>query len=206
VLAIQGKMREAEAQFEEAERRQIREEPNAPYLYSMRGFYYISFLLRAAAPSALPGLAKRVQATLKIVERHDKLTDIGLDNLNLARVAARKGDEAALAQFDATIKLLLKAGERHHIPRGYLARAAFRRAEGDLAGAWEDLAEVRHIAEPAGMRLYLCDALIEEVWLHHSAGDADAARSAFDQAEAEVEAMGYHWQDTELDQLRQALG
>ena len=55
------------------------------------------------------------------------------------------------------------------------------------------------------MRLYLCDALIEEAWLHHLAGDAEKARAAFDHAEAEVNDMGYHWQDAELDKLRQAL-
>lgn len=73
------------------------------------------------------------------------------------------------------------------------------------SGAWEDLAQVRHIAKPSGMRLYLCDALIVEAWLHHLAGDAEKARAAFDHAEAEVNDMGYHWQDAELDKLRQAF-
>ena len=88
---------------------------------------------------------------------------------------------------------------------GYIARANFRRAQGDFKGAWEDLAQVRHIAEPSGMRLYLCDVLIEEAWLHHRAGNAQEARAAFEQAEAEVNAMGYHWQDPELAKLREAL-
>ncbi len=86
-----------------------------------------------------------------------------------------------------------------------LARAGFRRAQGDLAGAWEDLVQVRHIAEPSGMRLHLCDALIEEAWLHHLDGKEEKARTAFDEAEAEVNDMGYHWQDDELAKLRQAL-
>ncbi len=55
------------------------------------------------------------------------------------------------------------------------------------------------------MRLYLCDTLIEEAWLHHLDGEEEKARAACDQAEAEVNAMGYHWQDDELDKLRQAL-
>ena len=200
VLATQGKMREAEALFEEAER-QMEE----PYLYSYWGFLYTSFLLRAAAPSALPGLAERVQATLKIGVRRDLLLDIGLDSLNLAHIAALAGGDTTPAQFDAAIAALRRAGDRNYILLGYLARADFRRAKGDLAGAWEDLAQVRHIAEPAGMRLYLCDALIEEAWLHHLAGDAEKARAAFEQAEAEVNDMGYHWQDPELDKLREAL-
>lgn len=202
VLAIQGKMQETRALFEEAEQRQKLAHPNQPYLYSMRGFDYTSFLLRAAPPSELPGLAERVQASLKIVTR---LLSIALDTLNLARIAALTGDQTAAAQFDAAIAALRKAGSRDHIPRGYLARAGFRRAEGDLAGAWDDLAEVRHIAEPSGMRLFLCDSLIEEAWLHHLSGDAKEARAAFKQAAAEVNAMGYHRQDEELDKLCQAL-
>ena len=76
---------------------------------------------------------------------------------------------------------------------------------GSCSRAWEDLAQARHIAEPSGMRLYLCDALIEEAWLHHLAGDAEMARAAFERAEAEVDDMGYHWQDPELAKLRLAL-
>ena len=41
--------------------------------------------------------------------------------------------------------------------------------------------------------------------LHHLAGDTEKARAAFDHAEAEVTAMGYHWQDDELDKLRAAI-
>jgi len=205
VLALQGKMPEAEALFEEAEQRQKLARPHEPYLYSVPGFYYTSFLLRTAAPSDLPGLAKRVQATHQIAVSLKSLLSVALDNLNLARIAARSGDESAPAQFDAAIAELRNAGDRDDIPRGYLARAGFRRAQSDLAGAWEDLAQVRYIAEPSGMRLFLCDALIEEAWLHHVSGETEKARAAFDQAGAEVNDMGYHWQDDELAKLRQAL-
>ncbi len=133
------------------------------------------------------------------------LLEIAFDSLNLAHIAERRGDVSAPAEFDAAIAALRKAGSRDEIPHGYLARAGFRRERGDLAGAWEDLAETRNIAEPSGMRLYLCDALIEEAWLHHLSGEKERARAAFEMAEAEVEAMGYHWQDPELDQLHEAL-
>ncbi len=205
VLAIQGKMQEAETLFEEVAHRQKQERPHEPYLYSVQGFLYTTFLLRAAAPSALPGLAERVQATLKIAEQIGSLLSIGLDRLNLARIAALTGDETAPAQFDAALAALQKSGSRGDIPLGYLARAGFRRSQGDLAGAWEDLVQVRHIAEPSGMRLYLCDALIEEAWLHRLDGKPNEARAALEHAEAEVSAMGYHWRDHELDKLRQAL-
>ena len=133
------------------------------------------------------------------------MLDIALDSLNLARIAARLGNEDAAVKFDDAIHALKKAGTRHHFPIGYIARAGFRRTQGDLIGAWDDLTQARHIAEPSGMRLYLCDALIEEAWFHHLEGKAQEARAAFEQAEAEVKAMGYHWQDSALDELREAL-
>ncbi len=206
VLATQGNIREAETLFEEAEQRQVQVGLELPYLYSAAGFQYISFLLRSVAPSAFPSLAQRVQETLKIAERNDHLLDIGLNTLNLARIAARAEDETAPAQFDAAIAMLRKAGTLDLIPLGYLARAGFRRAQDDLAGVWDDIEQVRYIAEPSGMRLYLCDALIEEAWLHHLAGDAAQSRVAFEKAQSEVEDMGYHWQDPEIDKLRDALG
>ena len=205
VLANQGKARKAQALFEKARQRQIQAEPESTYLYSIRGFLETSFLLRTAPTSALPDLAERVQATLKIAVRNDWLIDIALDKLNLARIAALTGDESAAAQFDAAIAALRKAAFREYIPLGYLARAGFRRAQDDLSGAWEDLARVRHIAEPSGMQLFLCDALIEEAWLHHLAGKAEKARATFDEAETEVNDMGYHSQDPELDKFRQVL-
>ena len=199
-------MQEADALFEEAEHRQRQEDPNNTYLYSLRGFHYASFLLRNSAVSALPELNERVQVTLKIAEHLGSLLDISLDRLNLACIAALEGDENVSAQFDAAIVALRKAGLRDHIPRGYLARAGFRRTQGDLTGAKEDLAEVRNIGEPAGMRLYLCDALIEETWLHHLGGEEEKAQAAFNEAKKEVITMGYHWQDEEFAKLRDALG
>ena len=204
-LAMQGNLQEAKILFEEAEYRKTQEHPDLPYLISLPGFYYVALLLRTEPPSALTDLAERVQATLQIAEQNNWLLDISLDSLNLARIAARLGDETSAAKFDEAVLALKKAGTRHYYPKGYIARAGFRRAQGDFGGAWADSAEVRHIAEPSGMRLYLCDALIEEARLHHLAGDAQKARTKFEEAEAEVNEMGYHWQDSALDELRKAL-
>ena len=51
------------------------------------------------------------------------------------------------------------------MPRGLLARAAFRRSIGDWDSAARDLDEVEEIAEPGPMRLYLCDAALERARL-----------------------------------------
>jgi hypothetical protein len=105
------------------------------YLISVQGFIYASFLMRTVPSSALPGLAEKVQATLRIAVQRDRLVDIGLHSLNRARIAVLAGDKTAVAQFDTAVAALRKAGARHYIPLGYLARAGFRRLQGDLGGA-----------------------------------------------------------------------
>ena len=203
VLAMRGQREQALDLFKQAEDRQSK--LGQEFLYSLPGFNYASFLIDTATSGNLPALTHRVETTLGWVTAQDWLLDIALDELNLARIAALLGQDAAPA-FDTAITALRKAGQRDETPKGYLARATYRRTQKDLDGAWADLAEARAIAEPSGMRLYLCDALIEEAWLHHLAGDAEPARLAFQTAQSEVNAMGYHWRDPDLDRLRAELG
>ena len=205
VLAMQGELQDAKTLFEEADRRQAQHDPGFPYVFPPGGFHYVAFLIRTEPPSALPSLAERVRTTLQRWINQNHLPAIALDRLNLARIAARLGDKNAAAKFDDAILALKKAGMRDFEPNGYIARTGFRRTQDDFEGAWEDLGQVRHIAELSGMRLYLCDALIEEAWLHHLAGGAQMSRTKFEKAEEEVDAMGYHWQDSALDELRKAL-
>ena len=47
------------------------------------------------------------------------------------------------------------------VASGLLGRVAFRRANGDWAGAQGDLEEVEEIAELGPMRLHLCDMALE---------------------------------------------
>ncbi len=204
ILAMQGNLQQTKTLFEEAEHRQTHEHPEAVIFRPLAFFYFAAFLLHTEPPPTLPGLAKRVRAALQKWVPHNLLT-IALNRLNMAQIAARLGDEAARAKFDEAVHDLQKAGTRHHIPRGHIARAAFRRTQRDFRGAWDDLKQARHIAEPSGMRLYLCDALIEEAWLHHQEGNAQAAYKAYSDAKAEVDDMGYHWQDQALDELHQTL-
>ena len=206
VLAMQGKMHEAKILFEQAEHREAQEHPDFPYLYSfMSGSYYAAFLIHNEPPSTLLTLAERVWAAFQMSVNVKNLLDIGLCGLNLAGLAARLGEETAAAKFDGAIHALENAKTRQYYPMGYIARAGFRRAQSDLKGAWEDLERARLIAEPSGMRLYLCDALIEEAWLHHLEGNAEKAYKAYKEAKAEVDDMGYHWQDQALAELHQAL-
>ena len=134
--------------FEEAERRQNESQPAFPYLYSLRGFLYVDFLLGEPSPSHLAALRERVETTLQWMAEQNLLLDIALDTLNLARIHHLQGKiPKARSGFDQAIAALQKAGTRHHLPRGHLHRAAFRRTQDNLPGAWADLARVREISQ-----------------------------------------------------------
>jgi hypothetical protein len=75
--------------------------------------------------------------------------------------------------LDEAVEGLRASGLNYHVPRGLLARAAFRRAIGHWDGAARDLADAQEIAEPGPMRLYLCDCALERARL------ALAQREAF---------------------------
>ena len=120
------------------------------------------------------------------------------------------------------------SGANHFLPRGLLARAAFRRAVGDWDGAGRDLDEVEEIAEPGPMRLHLCDLALERARLAlarrevfaplnglvepsppppalpdpaEAARLLDAARTELDVARKLIAECGYHRRDEELAEL-----
>jgi tetratricopeptide (TPR) repeat protein len=72
---------------------------------------------------------------------------------------------AARDHLDAAVEALRKAGREDQVPRGLLARAAFRRDTGEWDKAQEDLAEVYEIASRSGMRLFLADYHLERARL-----------------------------------------
>src|SRR5205085_9644349 len=71
----------------------------------------------------------------------------------------------ASTRFDETVDGLRASGQHDYLPRGLLARAAFRRSVGDWGGAARDLDDVEEIAGPGPMRLYLCDMALERARL-----------------------------------------
>ncbi len=123
---------------------------------------------------------------------------------------------------------LRASGQSDYVPRGLLARAAFRRAVGDWDGAARDLDEVEEIAEPGPMRLYLCDLALERARLALARREAfaplnglvepsppppalpdaaeaarlmEAARKELDAARKLIAECGYHRRDEELAEL-----
>jgi hypothetical protein len=125
------------------------------------------------------------------------------------------------------------AGTTHHIPRGLLARAAFRRGVGDWESSARDLDEVEEIAEPGPMRLYLCAVALERARLAFARVEAFAPLNGMleknnptkpavpsgeqiaelkNEAEKQlkiaadyIEKCGYHRHDEELSQSQAVL-
>jgi hypothetical protein len=244
-LHAAGRRADAEALFVDAERRQAKRQPDFPLLYSMIGYYYCDLLLAKGDHAAA---RERSRETLEWVQPQNWLLDIALDKLILGRaclglalssVRARSSatdtrDDArtACAQVDEAVDGLRSAGQNDFVPRGLLARAAFRRSAGDWDGAARDLDEVEEIAEPGPLRLFLCDMALERARLAFAKREAfaplsevvedssaklkrsppadrtrlqeEAARQIGIAADY-IEACGYHRRDEELADLQAVL-
>ena len=175
-LHAAGQRDAAEQLFADAEKRQREWRSYEPLLYSVQGYAYCDLLL---AKSDWIGARDRAVKTLEIALRNNWLQDIALDTLTLGRAHlalaldnkqhsssnCHADARAARARIDEAVEGLRAAGTSHHVPRGLLARAAFRRSVGDWEGAARDLNEVEEITEPGPMRLYLCDLALERARL-----------------------------------------
>ncbi|HSS47533.1 MAG TPA: hypothetical protein VLX28_01180, partial [Thermoanaerobaculia bacterium] len=142
------------------------------------------------------------------------LMTIALDHLTLGRAhlglaltatppaTPDEEDKADLAQsakhLDRAVDGLRRAGQEQELPRGLLARAAFRRLRGDLPGAVADLTEALEIAERGSMRLHACDAHIEWARLCLQRGDAEAAWGHVVAARNLVNETGYGRREREV--------
>ena len=130
----------------------------------------------------------------------------------LPEVAAPPGGEVeadfakAAEHLDRAVEGLQRSGSEHHLPRGLLARSAFRRLRGDLAGAAADLSEAMEIAERGGMRLHLCDAHLEGARLALRQGDPEAARRHVVRARKLVTETGYKRREREVAWLAGRTG
>jgi hypothetical protein len=159
---------------------------------------------------------------------------IALEDLATHRPAATACDNActAQAQLCEAVDAQRGAETSHYLPRGLLARAAFRRSVGDWDGAARDLDEVEEIAEPGPMRLYLCGLALERARLAFAriaafaplngliddsppqpeppgaderAKLAEEARVNLATARELIESCGYHRRDEELAELEAVL-
>ncbi|MGE0852025.1 MAG: hypothetical protein AB7O44_20800 [Hyphomicrobiaceae bacterium] len=204
----------AEQLFREAEAIQAKRQPDLDRLYSVQGYKYCNHLLGRGAGAEVK---RRAAYALEAANQRGLSWLIhALDTLSLGRAAHVLGDRTnARHHFDDAIEGLRKAGTEHHLPRGLLARAAFRRGTGDLGGAHQDLTEAHEIALRGGMRLHLTDICLEwgRLQLAHlatnSTAEAEHVLQAADQrwiaAANLIKETGYHRRVGELAALREAI-
>jgi len=164
---------------------------------------------------------ERAGEVIKSAESNHWLLDIALDHLTLGRAhlglaltaldsaTPSEEAEAELAQsaehLDSAVNDLRHAGREDHLPRGLLARAAFRRLQSDLPGALADLAEALEIAERGSMRLFICDTYLEWARLCLQQGDTEAARRHVATVRKIVNETGYGRREREVGWLERKL-
>jgi tetratricopeptide (TPR) repeat protein len=240
-LHAAGDWEQAKGVFADAEQRQREWRPQEPLLYSTQGYLYCDLLLSQREAAAA---RDRAVQTIEIARVNDWILDVAHDNLTLGRahlslalqcnvigVSTENGRDNArttAARLDEAVEGLRGAGQAQEIPRGLLARAAFRRAIGDWNGAKSDLDEAKEIAEPGLMRLYWCDCALEGARLVLARLEAFAplnglversppppvlpdpvaeaalgeeARKELDVARKLIAECGYHRRDEELAEL-----
>jgi tetratricopeptide (TPR) repeat protein len=168
-----GDIDEAMRLFAEAERLQAERQPAYPILYSFQGYQYCDLLLGQGQAAEV---LRRASQTLLIAERHLGLLPIGLDHLSLGR-AHPADSAAAFYHLDQAVDFLRRGGALEFLPHALLARSTPY-----------DLDEAFRIATRSGMRLHLAD--------YH------LAKGNLAEAEALINATGYHRRDRELAALR----
>jgi tetratricopeptide (TPR) repeat protein len=240
-LHAEGELEKAAALFADAERRQRQWQSQYPLLYGLQGFRCCDLLLSQGGAA---DARDRAAQTVEIARQGNWVLDIVLDTLTLGRTnlalalqslasansaeSVRDDVRAAACKVNEAVEGLPGAGQNEFVPRGLLARAAFRLAIGDWDGAKRDLNEAKEIAEPGLMRLYWCDCALEGARLALARREAFAplnglvepspprpvlpdataaaalreeARKELDVARKLVAECGYHRRDEELAEL-----
>ncbi|MGA7807005.1 MAG: ATP-binding protein [Bradyrhizobium sp.] len=176
-LYAAGLLEEASKVFVLAELAWQKEFPEASFLADIPGLLYCDLLIsqrlwtiaRDRARLMLESDTEPIPGVLAL-----KLLTVGRAHLALALSKVRKsralrtvGNDvrAASLRIDAAVENFNKSGRLYAMPEALLARASFRRYVGDWDGAAFDLYEVKEIAEPGAMRLFLCDMELEKARL-----------------------------------------
>ena len=206
-----GELVEAEALFREAEAMQKKEQPEYPYLYSLRGFQYCNLLLDQ---DQWREVQERATQTLELAgQAGGDLISIALDHLSLGRAGLLEAQQEGIGDFtqatehlDQAVDSLRQAGNQDFLPRGLLARAELHRLGGNIVLAQRDLEEAMSIAERGGMGLYQADCHLEYARLYLAMDDQDEAREQLATAKEMIGQMGYHRRDQDVARLAALLG
>ena len=151
-----GELDAALALFQEAEELQEQLQPEAPQLYSLRGFHYCDLLLALGESQQV--LQRAQQTLIWAKQAGGSLLDIALNHLSLGRAHLHQQQLSAAQQhLDQAVKGLRDASQQQYLPLGLLARAELHRQQGDYQEAEKVLKEVFEIADRSEMQLHLCD-------------------------------------------------
>ena len=204
-----GHQSEAESLFREAEEMQKEDQPEYPFLYSLRGFQYCNLLL---SQGEYQEVLTRAEQTLEWAKTERILLDIALDHLSLGRAhrlqVLQEGTQdftQAAEHLNQAVDGLRQAGTQHHVPRGLLARAELYRVQGEFERAQHDIEEAMTIAERGEMGLHQADCHLEYARLYLAMVDEDRAREHLTIARKMIEQMEYHRRDPEVKELEAVL-
>ena len=200
-----GRWEESTEAFREAEVLQSEREPQYPRLSSLQGYQYCDLLLSRGSVVEVRERARQMLSWSTGDLDDVDLLDIALGHLSLGRAHLGHGEESEAEHLDHAMEGLRRAGVEDHIPRGLLARAAFRRLRGDLPAAEADLSEALEIAERGSLRLHECDAHLEWARLCRQRGDRDGLERHVARARTLVEETGYGRRRGEVEELERQV-
>ena len=157
-----GDLNQAKALFIDAEKRQVEQQPEFNYLYSLQGYGYCQLLLKGAEGQQIDKVIERAETTLGWAKGNGDLLSIALDQLTLSKAYLLKDDLLQAQSYaDEAVKGLRKAAHFEFLPRGLLTRARIHSQLGNHQKAWKDLAETFEVASFGDMKLHLCDYHLE---------------------------------------------
>jgi tetratricopeptide (TPR) repeat protein len=201
-----GRIAEAKKLFIKAEKILKKINPDAPFLSSTWGFKYCDLLLDNNRYKAVFDRAKNA------LDDSRTLLDFALCRLTFGRayflktLNEKKTDIKKVDQFlNQAVDNLRKAGPLDYLPSGLLARAELYRAQKKWNESQEDLDEVFELSESSGMRLFECDAHLEQARLYLAQGKQEEAIPHVKDARKLIEDTGYHRRDSALAELEKQV-
>ena len=204
-----GDTQAAKDLFQEVEQTLTQEDSASPLLNSMPEYYEL------LADQGLVDIFLKKIKEFQDWSQHNTIDasaaiSVALTLSNLARVFMMQLNlSQAMTTAENAITLIRQSGRKDLRPQVLLIRAAIYRATGNFIKASQDLQEVYDIAEPSGMRLYLCDYHLEmarlllKQWQQQLIDDTAQTRIQNHIAAAIklVEETGYHRRDAEIAAL-----
>lgn len=132
--------------------------------------------------SVLLGVEERAEYALNIAKRSNRLLDIGLYQLMIARIAVYRWvitfdwkSPLVVPHLESAIDILRQANAQHHLPKALLTAALVAHLQVNDQRAAGLLDEVQLIAERGPMPLYLADCYLHRARLFR---DAEALQQA----------------------------